>query len=138
MLQGGCHCGNIRFTLDWPAQPARIPARECDCTFCRKHGGVWTACAGAGLRVTVRDPSLVHAYAFGTRTADFHVCRVCGVVPLVTSRIADQLYAVVSVNALEGLDPKLLDRAPASFEGETEVMRLARRRRNWIPDVRFI
>jgi hypothetical protein len=40
MLQGGCHCGNIRFTLDWPAQPARIPARECDCTFCRKHGGV--------------------------------------------------------------------------------------------------
>lgn len=137
LILGGCHCGNIRFELTWTPEPVEIPARACGCSFCRKHGGVWTSCAAGALAVAVRDRSLVAAYAFGTRTADFHLCRACGVVPLVTSRIAEQLYAVVSVNAFEGLDPALLRPAPADFEGESEATRLERRRRYWIPDVRF-
>jgi hypothetical protein len=59
-------------------------------------------------------------------------------VPLVTSRIEDQLYAVVSVNAFEGVEPSLVKRAAATFEGENEEMRLARRRRNWIGDVEIV
>jgi hypothetical protein len=139
LIAGGCHCGNIRFMLTWLPEPAQaqIPARACGCTFCRKHGGVWTSCPGGALAVTVRDAALVHDYAFGTRTADFHVCRVCGVVPFVTSRIAGRLYAVVSVNALEGVEPGRLAHAPADFAGETEAQRLERRQRYWIGDVRI-
>ena len=137
LICGGCHCGNIRFTLTWTPEPAEIPARACGCTFCRKHGGVWTSCAGGALAVTVRDRALLEAYTFGTRTADFHICRACGVVPVVTSRIAGQLYAVVSVNAFEGVDPALLRHAPVSFDAESEATRLERRRRHWIPEVRF-
>jgi hypothetical protein len=59
-------------------------------------------------------------------------------VPVVTSRIDACLYAVVSVNAFEGVDQSLLSRAPASFDGEGEDSRLARRRRNWIANVKFI
>jgi len=44
---------------------------------------------------------------------------------------------VVSVNALESVDPAWLDRAAANFEGEDVESRLARRQRNWIADVRF-
>jgi hypothetical protein len=88
--------------------------------------------------VTVRDPSLVSKYAHGTRTADFHVCARCGVVPLVTSRLDGRLYAVVSVNAFDGVDPSLLRRESRDFEGEGTDDRLARRKRNWIPEVRFI
>ena len=76
-------------------------------------------------------------YAFGTKTAEFHVCTGCGVVPVVTSRIDGCLYAVVSVNAFENVEPALLRRAPATFEGESEQARLSRRKRNWIADVRF-
>ena len=54
---------------------------------------------------------------------------------MVTSRIDDRLYAVVSVNAFENVDPALLKRAPISFEAEQADTRLARRKRNWIPDV---
>jgi hypothetical protein len=54
---------------------------------------------------------------------------------VVTSRIEGRLYAVVSVNALEGLDPALLRHAPATFDGESEPARLSRRQRNWIPTV---
>ncbi|WP_395704043.1 GFA family protein [Aquabacterium sp.] len=132
-IPGGCHCGNIRFTLRWAPEPAEIPARACTCSFCVKHGGVWTSCPGGTLEVTVRDDARITRYAFGTRTAQFHVCAGCGVVPLVTSRIDGRLYAVVSVNALEGVDPALLKRAPASFDGEDEAARLARRARRGSP-----
>ena len=54
-------------------------------------------------------------YAFGTKTAEFHVCTACGVVPVVTSRIDGRLYAIVSVNAFENVDPALLRRASAAL-----------------------
>jgi hypothetical protein len=58
-------------------------------------------------------------------------------VPLVTSEIANQLYAVVNANVFENVDQSRLHRAAASFEGEDIESRLARRRRDWIADVRI-
>ena len=72
---------------------------------------------------------------FGTGTATFHVCARCGAVPLVTSDIAGQLYAVVNVNVLEGIDPSWLLPGTSNFDGEAVEDRLARRERNWIGDV---
>jgi hypothetical protein len=138
LIQGKCHCGNIAFSLTWEPDPAEIPARACGCSFCTKHGGVWTSNPGGALEVMVKHPSLVSKYTFGTRTAEFHICARCGIVPVVTSRIEERLYAVVSVNAFEGIEPSLLRRVPASFDGEGEETRLARRKRNWIRNVRFI
>jgi len=135
LIRGRCHCGNISFALTWDPDPAEIPARACGCTFCTKHGGVWTSNPDGALSVKVLDESLVTRYRFGTGTAEFHICSRCGIVPLVTSRIDDRLYAVVSVNAFEGVDPSLLKRSPASFDGEGEASRLARRKRNWIAKV---
>ena len=136
-IKGSCHCGNVRFELDWLPEPAEIPARACGCTFCQKHGGVWTSCATGSLVVEVADPARVNRYAFGTKTAEFHVCADCGAVPVVTSEIDGNAYAVVNVNTFEGLDPALLKRAAANFEGEDEASRLARRTRGWIPHVEF-
>ena len=135
LIHGRCHCGNIAFTLDWRPEPTEIPARACSCTFCQKHGGVWTSCPTGALKVTVEDPERVSRYAFGTQTAQFHICTGCGVVPVVSSRIDGRLYAVVSVNAFEGVDPSLLRRMPMNFDDESGEVRLARRKRGWIPDV---
>lgn len=138
LISGSCHCRNISFALTWEPEPSEIPARACTCSFCTKHGGVWTSCPTGLLKVTVRDPSLVSKYAFGTKTAQFHICSRCGVVPVVCSRIEGHLYAVVSVNALEGIEPSLLRRASATFEGESGEARLARRERNWIANVEYV
>jgi hypothetical protein len=138
LITGKCHCANITFALDWQPDPEVIAARECTCSFCTKHGGVWTSCPTGSLKVTVRDPSLVTKYAFGTRTAQFHVCSRCGVVPVVTSQIDGHLYAVVSVNAFENVEPSLLRHASATFEGEDEAARLKRRTKNWIPNVEYV
>src|SRR5690606_23995261 len=105
LIHGQCHCGNIAFTLDWTPDPASIPARACGCSFCVKHGGVWTSNPDGVLKVVVKDAAQVSRYAFATRTAEFHVCARCGVVPVVSSRIDGHLYAVVNVNAFEGVAP---------------------------------
>jgi hypothetical protein len=135
LLNGKCHCGNIAFELDWPGDPPEIPARACDCSFCVKHGGVWTSNPESRLDVVIRDASHAAKYEFGTRTATFHVCTICGAVPMVTSDVGGHRYAVVNANALENVDPTRLRRTAAHFEGEDVDSRLARRSRNWIADV---
>lgn len=137
-IAGGCHCGNITFTLEWPADTARIPARRCDCTFCVKHGGVWTSHPRARLLARVSRSGHLGRYRFGTKTADFIVCTRCGVAPLVTSAIDGADYAVVNVNTFENVDRSVLDFAPASFDGEEVGSRLDRRRRHWIGEVRIL
>jgi hypothetical protein len=138
LIAGSCHCGNVSFQLRWLPEPTEITARSCTCTFCTKHGGVWTSCPEGELTVSIRDPVRWSRYTFGTKTAEFHVCSQCGAVPVVTSQIDGATYAVVNVNAFEGVDSSLVTRAPATFDGEDEKVRLARRKRNWIGRVTFI
>ena len=137
LIRGKCHCGNIAFSLTWEPDPKEIPARVCDCTFCQKHGGVWTSNPSGALEVLIKDRSRVSKYAFATGTADFHICARCGVVPVVTSTLDDHVYAVVSVNAFDNVDPSMVRKSPTTFEGEQMDSRLARRKRNWISNVRF-
>lgn len=135
LIHGSCHCGNISYELDWSPDPAEIPARACTCSFCVKHGGVWTSCPTGTLTVLYREPERVTKYTFGTRTADFHVCSDCGAVPVVTSDIEGNIYAVVSVNAMDNVDASMLKRGTISFDGEDVALRLQRRARGWIPNV---
>src|SRR5580765_1028317 len=137
MIRGKCHCGNLSFSLTWEPDPAFVPARRCGCAFCLKHGGVWTSNPDGVLNIKVIEPTLLSKYQFGSKTAEFHVCARCGVVPVVTSRIEGRLYAVVSVNAFENVDPSLIRQSPADFEGEGQGERLARRQRNWIANVEY-
>ena len=133
-IAGRCHCGNISYEFE--AQNA-LAARACSCTFCVKHGGVWTSDSQGVLSARIGDRSALSVYRFGTATAEFHVCARCGAVPFVTTEIDGRVYAVVNVNTFESLDPATLPRAPVSFDGETTENRLARRRQRWIPDVRI-
>jgi hypothetical protein len=138
LIRGGCHCGNISFSVTWEPDPAQIPARACTCSFCSKHGGVWTSNPRGALRIVIKDPALVSKYTFGSGNAVFHTCARCGIVPAVTSKIDDRLYGVVSVNAFENVDQSLIRRESADFEGEQNEARLARWKRNWIANVEYI
>ncbi len=138
LIHGNCHCRNISFTLTWDPEPTEIPVRACTCSFCTKHGNVWTSNPNGTLRITIAQRELVGRYTFETRTAEFLVCSRCGIVPVATSRIDGNVYAVVNVNTFAGVDPTLLRRAAASFDGEAESSRLDRRKRNWIADVGYV
>jgi hypothetical protein len=134
-IDGACHCGNISFVLKWPNAITEIPVRECGCTFCQKHTGAWTSHRDSELYIDVRDMALVSKYVFGTKTADFYVCSVCGVVPLVLSAIDGQQFAVVNVNTFDLADGLSFSSTPTNFDGEDTGSRLERRKKNWIPAV---
>jgi hypothetical protein len=133
-IHGSCHCRNIRFTLDWPDSQLSIPVRAFGCSHCTKHRAVWTSHPDGGFHLQIADDSQVARYRFGTKTADFHVCSTCGVVPIVTCVIEGTRYAVANVNTFDDVDKSQLVETTANFEGETTENRLARRRRNWTPE----
>ena len=133
-IHGSCHCGNIRLTFDWPDSEPTIPVRACSCRLCTKHRAVWTSHPDGRFYLRIADDSQVTLYRFGTKSADFHVCLTCGVVPIATCMIESNRYAVVNVNSFDGLDRSQLVETATDFEGETTVQRLARRRRNWTPE----
>lgn len=134
-IHGKCHCGNIAYELLWPLPEGTFAVRACGCDFCRKHGGVYTSHPDARLVARIADESLLNRYAFGTGTAEFFVCRSCGAVPLVTSTIDGNAFAVVNVNTFENVDASELDCSSSDFDGEGVDERLARRKRNWIAQV---
>ena len=133
-INGSCHCGNIQFSFDWPASDPTIPVRACGCGHCTKHRGVWTSHPNGRFRLLIADEYQVTQYRFGTKTADFHVCKTCGIVPIVTCTIEGARYAVVNANTFDNVGRSELVEAAANFESETTADRLARRRRNWTPE----
>ena len=133
-FHGSCHCGNIRITFDWPDAGQTVPVRACGCDLCTKHGGRWTSHPEGRFTLQIADESRVTRYRFGTKTADFHVCATCGVVPIATCRLEEGLYAVVNVNCFDDIDRSQFAASAADFEGETTGDRLARRKRNWTPE----
>jgi hypothetical protein len=127
----------VSFALDWP-DAGEIAARSCGCTFCVKHGGVWTSHPRAALSARIAKPEFTNRYVFGTETASFVVCRLCGVPVFVTSEIEDHTYAVVNVNTFDNIPRSRIRIAPANFDGEDVKPRLERRKRGWIADVRIL
>jgi hypothetical protein len=133
-IDASCHCGNIRVALDWPASAPTIAARACGCGFCRKHGAAWTSHPNGRFRLSIGDAARASIYRFATRTADFHVCLTCGIVPIVTWTADGARYAVFNVNAFDEIDRAQIVTKPMDFEGESTDNRLARRQRNWTPE----
>jgi hypothetical protein len=134
-ITGRCHCGRLSYEVNLPFDGETIPVRRCSCTFCRKHGAVYTSHPEGALRAVVRGGSGHAGYTFATKTAEFHVCSTCGVVPFVTSEIEGTLRAVVNINTFEGIDPAVFVESTSDFDDEDAERRLARRARTWIPSV---
>ncbi len=130
-----CHCGNISYELEWPETGRKLRVRACGCSFCTKHGGVYTSHPAARLTARVTDPSVVNEYTFGTETATFYICARCGAVPFVTSIIEERTLAVVNVNTFEDLDSFDFDASATDFDGEDLDGRLERRKSTWIQHV---
>lgn len=130
---GGCHCGNIVVEFETAIDPADVEIRECQCSFCRKHGARAAADPQGSLTIRVKDDAKLHRYMFGFRTAEFFICRECGVYVGSTTRDPDTRRGIVIVNVLD--DRKKFTREPQtiSYDSEDEDERLQRRNERWTP-----
>jgi hypothetical protein len=132
---GGCHCGNMTLHLRLSRAPEQMPLRSCSCSFCRSHGTRTVSDRDGSVEITAADSSLLVRYRFGSRTADYLLCRRCGVYLGAVCETRSGLRAVVNVNCLD--DRAAFKQAPAApvYDAETVDERLDRRSMNWMPAI---
>ena len=132
-LVGGCHCGNVEFVFEIARAPAELAVRACQCSFCRRHGGRTVSDPNGRLEILVHEPAGLSRYRFGLGTAEFLVCRRCGVYVGAIMAEADAAWAIVNVNALATPEAFAEGAVPVSYDRETDSERRARRRARWTP-----
>jgi hypothetical protein len=132
---GGCHCGNLRVRLSLIRPPQEYTLRSCSCSFCRAHGTKTVSDPLGLFEAWAKDWSLVELYRFGSRTADYLICRHCGVYIGAVCKTNNGLRAVVNTNALA--DRAEFSQVPVqpNYDGEATTERLERRTANWMPTV---
>jgi hypothetical protein len=128
---GTCHCEAIGFTYETAIPFQAWPVRACGCQFCRCHGAATTSDPHGALQLTCRDLDPLIRYRFGLRTAEFCVCRSCGV--YVAAITVDGRFGIINTNALVDRGLSLSAALPMSYDGETAPERTARREQRWTP-----
>lgn len=130
---GGCHCGNLEVAFESTLEPAEIQVLECQCTFCRKHRSRAVADPLGHLSVVVNDPAQLHRYTFGLRTAEYLICRVCGVYVAAVTPGNGERRAIVILNCLDEHLRFVREPIAVTYDVETRSERVARRQRRWMP-----
>ncbi len=122
-----CKCGNFR--VDWDTSIHPLVARVCGCDYCSIRKSEYVSDPDSTVKFRVTDEYLHKIVQHGHNTADFHECKNCGVV-IVVSTIDGRKYCVINAKAL-GLNEYGLDPAIKDYSDESIQDRLARRKRNW-------
>ncbi len=100
--EGGCHCGRVRFRVT--CELDRVT--ECNCSMCRKKGFLHLIVAPEQFEL-VSGSGELSTYQFGTRTAQHHFCRHCGISSFYIPR-SDPDKIDVNVRCLDGVEPGTL------------------------------
>jgi hypothetical protein len=108
-IEGGCHCGRVRFRVRADLDRVTI----CNCSICTMKG-IWH------LIVTPDDFELLlgegdlETYGFNTYVAKHRFCKVCGVHPFYVPR-SDPDKIDVNARCLDGFDALAI--VPKHFDG---------------------
>ena len=132
-LRGACHCGNISVELETALDPAALPLRACQCSFCRKHGARTTSDPRGCLRVSVREADRLLRYRFALGITDFLVCGACGVYVTAMMTAASGVLGTLNANVLDEREAFLRQAEPVTYFRESVEQRMSRRLLAWMP-----
>jgi hypothetical protein len=85
------------------------------------------------MAFTAAEPGLLQKYRFGLKTADFLLCRQCGVYVGALIESGGTAFGIVNIHALKNAPAKLAPTAPISYDDEDTGGRFARREHRWTP-----
>ncbi len=131
--RGACHCGAVGYEYRTALATAAWPVRACQCTFCVKHGAMYTSDPVGSVRFAGDDPSRLVRYRFGQHTADFVFCGRCGSYLGAMTEEDGKRLAVLNLRAMEPMPADLPAPQPMSYDGESKTDRNSRRSARWTP-----
>lgn len=85
------------------------------------------------LAFSAADAQALNRYRFAMRTADFLLCRNCGVYIGAVIETGSGRYGIVNTHALSNAPKNMAGVAPISYEAEQKGGRIARRESRWTP-----
>lgn len=132
-FDGGCHCGGLGFTFQTALPVARWNVRACQCQFCRAHAALTTSDPDGRLRFHARDRELLVRYRFGLKTADFLLCKRCGVYVGAQINTAHGAFGIINIPAMTPVPDGLPVAALGDYSSESSGERVARREKRWTP-----
>lgn len=97
-MQGSCHCGAVRFTVEAPI----TELTTCDCSLCVKKNAVMAKVHEDALTITAGE-DLLSLYQWNTRRAKHYFCSRCGIYTFHRKRAAPDHYGI-NVFCLDGFD----------------------------------
>lgn len=135
--EGRCHCGNLSYVFNASRSLTELGLRACQCSFCRAHAARTTSDPYGAVHIAARDPAKLNRYRFGLKTADFLICRECGLYIGAMMEEGGRRWITVNVNTL--LTPPGPDAPIVAHEFGAEDLdsRVARRKLKWTPVAEF-
>ena len=130
---GQCHCGALQVQYQTGILPASWTLRACQCSFCRIHAMLSTSDPAGSLAFQSVQGSALQRYRFGSRSADFLICRTCGVYIGAICAGATGRFGIVNVRTLRPFPDGLPAPTSMSYDDESPGERLARRAARWTP-----
>lgn len=94
--QGGCHCGDVRFTVE---AAAAVELERCNCSICTMGGYLHLIVPASRFRLLKGEKQLT-CYEFNSRIAKHYFCRRCGIKPFYIPR-SNSDGIDVNVNCLD-------------------------------------
>ena len=130
---GACFCGAIGFRFRTAIEPAAWSIRACQCRFCRMHDALSCSDPDGSLEFIADQPGHLQRFRFALKTADFLVCRNCGVYIGAAIEKDGRHYGIINTHALDSTSPALADPRAIVYDGEDIGARVGRRETRWTP-----
>ena len=132
-FRGTCFCGSIGYEYETAVSAADWSIRACQCAFCRAHDALSTSDPAGTLKIQASNPDNLQRYRFAMRTADFLLCRECGVYVGAVIKTDQGHFGIINTHSLAATPADIADVAPITYDSEDKQGRVGRRETRWTP-----
>lgn len=104
-IQGGCHCGAVRFEAEVETSPELL---DCNCSICARTGFLHLIAPHRAFTLVKGEVDLTR-YRFGSGQAEHLFCRHCGVKSFYQPRSHPDCWSINfhCLDAEHGLEPRI-------------------------------
>ncbi len=132
IYSGACHCGKLKASFKTQKTPQELGGRTCQCEFCRRVGAINISDPEGEVVIDAMANNIIR-YRFALRTADFLICKHCGVYVAAATGEGANIRSTINVAGLRMAAFLGIEEAPMDYGTETTETRIARRAAKWTP-----